>query len=236
MRLVFFVAALSGLAALPPAAHAQGDQPVPACDPAVPSALQFEGLPERIPYGRWEEYGFIRNPASDRKVPEPVALTLFDAGRKIFGDTTRSRGDDLYLLVVYIEGSAGLRVNLTFTEIAPDGSSCRRVLNKQVRGFRDGKRFEAWVERAGSHRPAHVFPPGIGLSFVFKDRFSYETPYRLCWHRPNGGKRKCRPHRTGEARRPDTLFASAPRQPGPWTATWRTGGLIVATWTFKVTP
>jgi hypothetical protein len=229
-----FVGVLSGLAGGAPAAHAQGDQP-PACDPAVPPALQFASLPDRIPFGRTEEYGFVGSPASDRSVPEHVVLSVFAQGRRIYRDVTSERGDDLYLLTLYIYGG-GARVNLTFTEVAPDGSPCRRELNKQVRGFRDGRRFEAWVERAGSRRRAHSFPPRAGLSFVFKDRFSYETPYRLCWHRPNGGDRKCRRHRTGEARRPDSLFASAPAEPGRWIAVWRTGGVIVATWAFRIVP
>jgi hypothetical protein len=235
IRTVSVLAVLTGIAGSAPAAQAQGAQPLPDCDPAVPPAVVFAGLPDRIPYGRTEEYGFIRNPASDRKVPHPVVLDVIDEGQSIYKDTTRSRGDDLYVLTLYVFGSP-VRVNLQFTEVAPDGSSCHRILAKRVSGMRDGKRFEAWVERAGSRRPAHAFPPGAGLSFVFTDRFSWGTPYRLCWHRPNGSKRKCRPHRTGQqARRPDSLFATAPKQRGPWIATWRTGGLIVATWRFRVT-
>jgi hypothetical protein len=232
---VSVLAALTGIVGGVPAAQAQDVQPLPACDPAVPSALVFAGLPDRIPYGRTEEYGFVRNPASDRKVPEPVVLNVFEAEESIYRDTTRSRGDDLYLLTLYVFGSP-VRVNLQFTEVAPDGSRCQRVLEKLVRGMREGKRFKAWVEQAGRRRPARAFPPGVGLSFVFTDRFSRGTPYRLCWHRLNGDKRRCRPHRTGEARRPDSLFATAPTQRGPWIATWRTGGLIVATWRFRVTP
>lgn len=233
---VSVVAALSGIAGGVPAAQARNGQPAPACDPAVPSALMFAGLPDRIPYGLTNEYGFVGNPASDRKVPEPVVLNVFEAGESIYSDTSRSRGDDVYLLTVYIFGPP-VRVSLQFTEVAPDGSSCQRVLEKRVRGMRDGKRFEARVERAGSRRPARAFPPGVGLSFVFTDRFSWGTPYRLCWHRLNGSKRRCRPHRTDEqARRPDSLFATAPTQRGPWIATWRTGGLIVATWRFWITP
>jgi hypothetical protein len=236
IRTVSVLAALTGIAGAAPAAHAQNEQALPACDPAVPSGLVFAGLPDRIPYGLTEEYGFVRNPASDRKVPYPVVLNVFEAGTSIYGDTTRSRGDDLYLLTLYVFGSPA-RVHLQFTEVAPDGSSCHRVVEKRVRGRRDGERFEAWVERAGSRRPARAFPPGVGLSFVFTDRFSWGTPYRLCWHRLNGSRRSCRPHRTGdEARRPDSLFATAPTQQGPWIATWRTGGLIVATWRFRITP
>lgn len=235
VRLVFLIGVLSGLVADAPAAYGQGEQPAPGCDPAATPALQFAGLPDRIPYGRTEEYGFLRNPASAQRVPEPVVLTVFVDGENIYQDTTRERGDDLYLLTLYIYGHAA-RINLTFVEVAPDGSSCQRVLNKVIRGFRDGSRFEAWVERAGSRRPAHRFPRGAGLSFVFKDRFAADTPYRVCWRRPNGGGGKCRRHRAGEARRPDSLFAPAPAQPGRWVATWRTGGLIVATWTFDIVP
>jgi hypothetical protein len=233
VRLVFLIGVLNVLAAAAPAAYAQVEPPAPACDPNVTPALQFAGLPDRIPFGRVEEYGFVRHPESDRRVPEPVVLTVFDEGESIYQDTTRGRGDDLYLLTLYVFGH-GVRVNLKFVEVAPDGSSCQRELNKFVRGFRDGKRFEAWVERAGSRRPAHSFPAGAGLSFVFKDRFAPDTPYRVCWRRPNGAGGRCRPHRTGEPRHPDSLFASAPPQPGRWVATWRTGGLIVATWTFTI--
>ena len=230
--LAVVAAAAAVLAVSAPAAAAQDP---PACDPATPPGVQFVRLPDRIPYGQLVVYGFETNAASTSNVYSLVDLTLFDdVGERFYRDSTHLRGNDLYNLRIYVWAKF-IRARLRFFEAALDGSTCQRTVEKKVFGFREGPRYDNFVSRAGSQRPSHSFPVGAPLSFVFTDRFAYDIPYRLCWQ-PFGkrGERKCRKHRSGEARKPDTLLARAPLDRGRWIATWRTGGLIVAAWPFTI--
>jgi hypothetical protein len=224
--------ALAGLVLIAGAQAAQQNPPAPACDPATVPAVRFDGLPERIPFGKTEEYGIADDLAAPNRVLGPVALNVINQGKSIYKDRTTVRGDDLYLLTLYIFGGHA-SVELEYTERSPEAQLCVRKLGRRVVGFKDGKRFQGWVEVAGRPRPRHSFPAGASLSFVFTDRFSYGTPYRLCWQRLSGRDRHCRRQRTGVERKPSSLFAPAP-PPGSWQANWRVGGRIVTAWRFRV--
>jgi hypothetical protein len=233
--LAIAAAAVAVLGVSAPTAAAQTAQNPPACESATPPAVQFVRLPDRIPYGQLVVYGFETNAASTSNVYSLVELSVFDdLGERLYRDSTHLRGYDLYNVRIYVAAKF-IRIRMRYSEGALDGSTCLRTVEKKVVGFRDGPRYDNFVSRAGSQRRSHSFPVGAPLSFVFTDRFSIDNPYRLCWQ-PLGkrGERTCRKHRSGEARKPDTLLARAPLERGRWIATWRSGGLIVASWTFTI--
>ena len=81
--------------------------------------------------------------------------------------------------------------------------------------------------------PGHRFVVGDGLYLNFRDNASYDTPYRACWQRVNGGGVRCWSRRTSATTHLGRIFTPAPQRSSRYVVRWYVRGRLVATWKFQ---
>jgi hypothetical protein len=107
----------------------------PACDPAIPAAAEFVGLPSAVRVGRRELFGFRQTFASDWDARLPIDVNMVDAaGRSFFNGRVRrfSRGS---LYVTLELGDPQVEIRARYLEASPDGKTCTRTLMTRVAGI-----------------------------------------------------------------------------------------------------
>jgi hypothetical protein len=93
----WLVAGVATFATLAVAPAAEAQQPsAPPCAEGSPSALQFEGLPSRIPFGREETFS-LDYADYDWDVVSAIEITMRSGSDEFFHDTTSDEFADLYL-------------------------------------------------------------------------------------------------------------------------------------------
>jgi hypothetical protein len=105
----------------------------PPCDPGLPPALEFAGLPSRIVTGPDETFGFGRTFASERSPGDPFIVRMENArGHPFFEGALDSWRDRLYIGFRLDHGPA--LVTLYYHEVDPASAErCGRTIARRVR-------------------------------------------------------------------------------------------------------
>ena len=108
-------------------------QTPPLCDPQMPSAISFTGLPTSLPPARSERFGFRQNYHVDRYVDGRITVQMSDRfGRSFFRGSLPSHADGGDLLWLSLDpGNRWVSVTATYVE-TDDVSDCTRVIERVV--------------------------------------------------------------------------------------------------------
>lgn len=134
-RWLLGVLLLAGLLVLARDASAAAQSPPPPCDPAIPAAAEFVGLPTEVRVGRREQFGLGRTFASDWEARLPIDVNMVDsAGRSFFrGRLRRFGAGRLYVMLEL--GDRRVEIQASYVEVSPEGATCTRALSRQVDGI-----------------------------------------------------------------------------------------------------
>lgn len=114
---------VAGLLVLVRDAPAAAQTPPPLCDPAVPAAAEFVGLPAKVRVGRGETFGLEKTFASDWDARLPIDVHMVDsAGRSFFRGRLRRFGRGRLYVVLEL-GDRSVEIQASYVEVAPDGSA-----------------------------------------------------------------------------------------------------------------
>jgi hypothetical protein len=114
---------------------ATAQTPPPACDPAVPAAAEFVGLPDAVRVGRRELFGFRQTFVSDWDARLPIEVNMVDAaGRPFFSGRLRRFGRG-WLYVTLELGDQSVEIQARYLEVSPEGERCTRTLSSRVAGI-----------------------------------------------------------------------------------------------------
>jgi hypothetical protein len=126
------------------------EAPAP-CDAGTPSAVGFDGLRVRIPYGP-SEYFSLGDRFTDWEVVGDITIRMAEVGSQYaFYGGPASLGDEFYVRLDL--GDRPVDIGATFTQQDSTGATCTQALSRRVRGYR---RILLPSCGAGLYRPRNV--------------------------------------------------------------------------------
>ena len=109
-----------------------GAQTAAPCDPAIEPAVEFAGLPERVPIGKTETFGFQRTFATQLRAVGPYNVEMADQRNRVFfnGQAAHLRAR-FWIRLVFEERFNN--VTFTYREIDDaSGATCEREISQRV--------------------------------------------------------------------------------------------------------